>query len=139
MKNKLNGLLKWGAIASLTIAPYMVFAQTVWDTCNNSLGNDTTLATILCKLSVLINTIIPILITLGVVYFIWGVISYVIAKEDEAKTKGRDMMIYGLIGLLVIVSVWGLVNVLKRSFGINDRDDAIAIPCIKAPGVSCPQ
>ena len=106
---------------------------------NDSLGNNTTLATILCKLSVLINTVIPILITLGVVYFVWGVISYVVAGDDEAKTKGRDKMIYGLIGLLVIVSVWGLVNVLKRSFGINDRDDAIAIPCIKAPGVFCPQ
>lgn len=135
MKNK---LFKWGAVAVLAVLPYMAFAQpqTVWDSCT-ALGTQTTLASILCKLSVLINTIIPILIALGVVYFIWGVISYVVAGDDEAKTKGRDKMIYGLIGLLVIVSIWGLVNILKRSFGV-DNDPTISVPCIKAPGVYCP-
>jgi hypothetical protein len=136
MKNKLNSLLKWGAVAGVAVSPFVVFAQSVQDTCSD-VYTTTTLASILCKLSVLLNTVIPVLIVLGVIYFIWGVITYVIAGEDEAKTKGRNMMIYGLIGLLVIVSVWGLVNILRNSFGIYGTAP-INVPCIEAPGVECP-
>ena len=67
---------------------------------------------ILTKISRLFNAIIPVLVALGVVYFVWGVVQYVIQDSEEAKKKGRDHMIYGIIGLAVIVSLWGLVYVL---------------------------
>lgn len=66
-----------------------------------------------------LNTIIPIIMTLGLIYFIWGVISYTTGKSDDAKKEGRDRMIYGIIGLFVIVSVWGLVNILQNTFGVS--------------------
>jgi uncharacterized membrane protein len=91
----------------------------------------TDLSFVLCKLAQLLNTIIPILITLGVVYFIWGVVSYVIAKEEEAKKAGRDKMIYGLIGIVVIVSIWGLVSILKNTFNLqNSSQGTIQVPCV---------
>lgn len=92
----------------------------------------------LCRIALILNTLIPILITLGVVYFIYGVITYVIAKDEEAKSRGRNVMIYGLIGLAVIVSVWGLVNLLKATFGVPDSN-TISVPCIESPGITCPQ
>jgi hypothetical protein len=105
---------------------------------NPSLCGTGDLSAILCKIGELLNTIMPILIALGVVYFIWGVVSYVIAKDDEAKTKGRDTMIMGIIGLVVIVSVWGLVSILKNTFGLgNPSQGTVQIPCIPSPGVPC--
>jgi len=74
---------------------------------------------ILTKISSFMRAIIPVLITLGIIYFIWGVLSYVLGKSDEAKKEGRDRMIYGIIGLFVIISIWGLVNVLSSTFGIQ--------------------
>ena len=64
---------------------------------------------------------LPVLIGLGIIFFVWGVISYVVAGDEEAKTKGRDRMIYGVIGLAVIVGVWGLVAILNNSFGLNNK------------------
>jgi hypothetical protein len=49
--------------------------------------------------------------------FIWGVVQYVINSDEEAKkAKGKEFMIWGIIGLTVMVSVWGLVNVLGSTF-----------------------
>ncbi len=128
-KRKIISLVGFGGV----LTPFLVFAQPVDQCTAVGIG---TLSFILCKISVLLNTIIPILITLGVVYFIWGVISYVMAKEEDAKKEGRSRMIYGLIGLVVIVSIWGLVAILKTTFGVEDVS-LIQIPCIDTPGNPC--
>ena len=96
-----------------------------------------TLQLVLCRISVLINSAIPVLVALGVAYFIFGVISYAIAKDDEGKTAGRSAMIMGLIALLVIVSIWGLVNVIKNTFGLDKVVDYVDIPCVSSPGSGC--
>ena len=81
--------------------------------CSNSL---TGLLYLLCRLQNVLNATIPVLITLGVVYFVWGVVQYVIADGEEAKTKGRDRIVFGIIGLAIIMSVWGLVTILTDTF-----------------------
>lgn len=67
----------------------------------------------------LLNAIIPIIITVGVIFFILGVVQYVIADDEAAKTKGRDRMLYGIIGLFVIVTFWGLVTVLQNTLDVS--------------------
>lgn len=124
MKNKLNVFAKFGVLAG-SMLPFLAAAQASNVACTNA----ATAQRILCEISVILNTVIPILITLGVVYFIYGVISYAIAKDEEAKTGGRGAMINGLIALLVIVSIWGLVNIIKNTFGITDNN-TINVPCI---------
>lgn len=67
----------------------------------------------------ILESIIPVLVALGIVYFVWGVVQYVIADGEEAKTKGKDRMIYGVIGFAVIVGLWGLVNIVVNTFFPN--------------------
>src|SRR3989338_399264 len=99
MKNKLLALS--GSVLAFT--PMLALAQL--DTGGNpttcSTQNITNLQGFICKLSELINAVIPVLIALGVVFFIWGVIKYVVGGDEEAKAKGRTSMIYGIIGLAV--------------------------------------
>lgn len=129
MKNKLSSFLKFGALSALVV-PFLVSAQTA--TCAGPW-----VEVMLCRVSLWLNTLVPMLIVVAVLYFIWGVIQFVIAKDEEAKTRGRSVMIYGLIGLLVITSVWGLVTILKNTFAIGDQN-TISVPCIEAAGVDCP-
>lgn len=109
----------------LGLAPVAVFAQVATGgnptTCKG--GAITTLQGMLCKISEILNAIIPVLIALGVVYFVWGVITYVVASDEEAKKAGRDRIIYGVIGLAVIVGVWGLVAILRNTFGLNNTQN----------------
>lgn len=64
----------------------------------------------------LLNDAIPLLVLLGIVYFVWGVVRYVIADDEEAKKSGKDRIVFGIIGLAVIVSMWGLVNMVVTTF-----------------------
>lgn len=113
------------------LAPVAVFAQggsgggitggtqiVTFGTCANSTGT-TTLATMICKINQLLGLVVPVLIALGVVYFIWGVVSYVIGTDEEAKAAGRQKIIWGIIGLAVVIGVWGLVGILNRTFGVD--------------------
>lgn len=76
--------------------------------------------TILQDISDILNTVIPILMILATLLFLWGIITYITASGDEEKLKGaRTYIIWGLIGLFVMVSVWGLVQVLNNTFGIS--------------------
>lgn len=74
---------------------------------------------LLTNIHKILNGVVPVIITLGVVYFVWGVVQYVIGGGEEAKKKGKDRIIYGIIGLVVIISLWGLVNILINTFGLG--------------------
>jgi hypothetical protein len=66
------------------------------------------------------RSIIPLIIALAMVMFIWGVVQYVINSDEEAKKeKGKQFMIWGIIGLTVMIGVWGLVRILGNTFGIE--------------------
>ncbi len=86
--------------------------------CNVS-ATTTTLMSLLCRVNELFGIVVPILIALGVIYFIWGVVSYVIGTDEETKASARQKIIYGIIGLAVIIGVWGLVGILNRTFGVG--------------------
>ncbi|HEY4476388.1 MAG TPA: hypothetical protein VJB69_00130 [Candidatus Paceibacterota bacterium] len=58
-----------------------------------------------------------LIVGLATIYFLIGVLKYIQSVGDETKRKeGVVMMTYGIIGLFVMVSLWGLVNVLNKTF-----------------------
>ena len=66
-----------------------------------------------------LKPLIGLLLTAALVVFLWGVVKYVKTSSDEKeRANGHQMMIYGLIALFVMVSVWGLVNVLVGTFNL---------------------
>ncbi|MHB1163172.1 MAG: hypothetical protein ACYCZZ_01425 [Minisyncoccota bacterium] len=77
--------------------------------------------------SFIINTInnvfVPVLFAVAFIVFIWGAFNAFIlgANSDDVKEKGKNLMLWGLIGFFVMVSVWGLVNILTGTvtFGNN--------------------
>lgn len=93
--------------------PMMAFAVTISDVITN--------------ITQIINTLVPLVIAIGVLLFLIGVVNYIRAGDDEEKRKNsRNMMIYGIIGLFVMVSIWGLVALLNNTFGIEKT--GITIP-----------
>lgn len=118
----------------LVLAPAAALAQGVGfsgATSGNCVyeGSNATLFGLLCRIGQLLNSIIPVLIAIGVVYFVWGVISFVVASDEEAKTTGRNHIIFGIIGLAVIIGMWGLVSLLRNTFGLTNTTD-ITLPTV---------
>lgn len=65
---------------------------------------------------VLISFVIPFLVALSVVAFVYGIIQYFLYPDNEEKKKnGKTFMLWGLIALFVMVSIWGIVGVLSNT------------------------
>jgi len=57
---------------------------------------------------------------LTVLVFIWGVVKYIYKGDSEAeRKKGKDLMVWGLIGLFVLFGIWGIVGVVGKTFGVE--------------------
>lgn len=91
---------------------------------------------ILVTINQLLNWIIPVLISLAVIYFIWGVIQYTVSTDEETKKGARSKIISGLIGLFVIVAFWGIINLVTRTFDVGSEITP-PLPCVPGPGVDC--
>lgn len=65
----------------------------------------------------LLESVIPVIIGIGLVIFLFGIVKYLTPGQSEEKLKeGRNLMIYGLIALFVMIAVWGLVGILTSTF-----------------------
>ena len=65
----------------------------------------------------LINSIIPLIIGVAVLVFLWGLVQYVTAGADEEKkAAARGIIIYGIIIIFVMTAVWGFVRILSTTF-----------------------
>lgn len=68
---------------------------------------------------VILETIIPILIGLAVLLFIWGLLRYYMSDNQNTKKEAVRIIGYGVVSIFVMVSMWGLVNFISYSLGLN--------------------
>jgi len=61
---------------------------------------------------------VPILVALAVVFFLYSVFSFFVmtGEDEEKKKKAKSNMIWGIVAIFVMVSVWGLVGILQSTF-----------------------
>ncbi len=103
--------------------PSVAFAQAITDV--NSLTY---------KLTNIGNTLIQILIALAVIWIILNVVRYIISANDPEKRKGLGIAIlWSIVGLFVILSIWGLVNILSNTFRTNTNAPTSQYPVIQYP------
>ena len=88
-------------------------------------------------LDVIIFPLIGLLSGVAFLVFLWGCAQYIMnAGNDQARSQGRSHIMYGLIGLFVMVSAWALLWVATNTFGLSDQlrcaDDPDAAGCADA-------
>jgi hypothetical protein len=66
------------------------------------------------------NVVVPVILALAFCVLVWGIANYfIIHGNDEARREeGRQFILWGFLGMLVLFSVWGLVNLLLSTLGI---------------------
>jgi uncharacterized membrane protein YbhN (UPF0104 family) len=68
----------------------------------------------------IINPIIGIIFAAALVYFLWGLAMFIFSADDSAKrTQYKQHMFWGLIGMVVMVSVFAILAVGLRTFGVQ--------------------
>ncbi|MFA6227167.1 MAG: hypothetical protein WC631_01645 [Candidatus Paceibacterota bacterium] len=69
----------------------------------------------------ILKPVVYLLVALAVVVFLYGVFKFIRAEGDD-KQSGREFILWGIIGIFVMVSVWGLVSVLQNTFKLGNSD-----------------
>lgn len=113
---------KIGVSLLVFLTPVLAFAQ---DTTNNvqdaSFGE---ISTFIAKISAFINsTLIPLLFGVALLVFLYGVFKYfILGGGDSGKQEeGKQLMLYAIIGFVVMVSVWGIVNAIAGGLGFSGK------------------
>lgn len=79
-------------------------------------SDPTTFATFINKIIGIINLVIPFIVGLTVFVLIFGIFRYVSAGgSEEDLSKARSLIIYGLLAILLMFSVWGIVVIIKNT------------------------
>ena len=77
----------------------------------------------------LITSLIPIAFGAGLLVFFWGLAKFIYSAGDERKVEeGRHIMVWGLIALFVMASVWGIIKFIQTDLGLQGINTIQTIP-----------
>ncbi len=89
---------------SVVVFPFVTYGANIW--------------TLTTSLSRVLGRVVPIIIGFALVVFLWGILKYIWSGSDEKqRIESRQFMLWGIIGLAVMVSVWALVGIIARLSG----------------------
>jgi hypothetical protein len=68
----------------------------------------------------IINPLMLLLATGAFVLFLWGVFQFIAHAGDESKrSEGKQAILWGLVGLVIIFSAYGLMNTVLNLFSLD--------------------
>lgn len=85
-------------------------------------GGDGSLAGIAETVLFVINKVfVPVIFAVAFIVFLYGIAkAYIFSIGDyEEVEKGHTLMLWGIIAFVVMISIWGIVNVVTNTFGIG--------------------
>lgn len=67
-----------------------------------------------------IDPALLILAAAGFFYFVWGLVVFMFALSQGGDTKeGKDHMIWGIIGMVIMFSVAGIIALINNTFNFG--------------------
>ena len=90
-------------------------------------------------LDFLTGTIIPFLLVIATLFFVWNVTRYFIigGANQEAQEKARSFALWGILAFVFIVSLWGIVMLVVNGLGLDNRSIAPDYMCENGLGGNC--
>jgi hypothetical protein len=69
----------------------------------------------------LILMTIPVVASLALLVFFWGLVKFIwnVSGDEKAITEGKSLMIWGIIALFVLVSIWGILRFMSAEVGFT--------------------
>ena len=77
---------------------------------------------------ILVASLIPIASMLAILFFFYGLALYILkAGDPEAAAEGKSIMIWGILALFVMTSIYGIIGFLQRSTGTDQAGTPITV------------
>lgn len=76
------------------------------------------------------------LMIIATLWFLWVVISYIREKDSKESEEKKKAMLRGIVGLFVIVAIWGIVRLLATTLGVSTGNEQNTNLVVCPPGMS---
>lgn len=77
--------------------------------------------------TMVVNPAINILFALAVLFFLYGVLQFFLNQEnEEKKTSGKNHMLWGIIGITIMMGVWTIMNMILATLNVDRSDIEIS-------------
>ena len=73
--------------------------------------------------NMIINPLIGFLFALAIAFFLYGVLEFFMNQEnEEKKTTGKSHMIWGVVGITIMLGVWTILGIVLNTLGISKSE-----------------
>ncbi len=68
------------------------------------------------------GVLVPAVFAIAFLVFLWGMFkTFILGGSDpEKQSEGKSLMVYAIVGFVIMVSLWGIVNLVARGFGLAE-------------------
>jgi len=67
----------------------------------------------------IVNPTILLMFAIATTVFVWGLVQFIATSEtDEGREKGKRKILWGLIGIFIMISAFGIIRIVLQTFGI---------------------
>lgn len=67
-----------------------------------------------------INPIILLAFAVALLIFFWGIVQFISSETVDSKREaGKKKILWGLVGIFIMFSAYGLIGLVLRTFGLN--------------------
>lgn len=83
----------------------------------------------------IIDPALLLIFALGFLLFVYGLVEFLWKINGEGDTKeGKQHMIWGIVGMLIMISVYGILDIIDNTFGLDfSNPDASRINSVVVP------
>lgn len=68
----------------------------------------------------IITPLIVLLFALALAYFLWGLFVFIQNTDsDEGRSEGKQHMIWGIIGMVIMIAARTIIEIGLRTFGVS--------------------
>jgi hypothetical protein len=86
--------------------------------------------------NLILNPIITLLFALATVYLIYGIVKFLSSDAGDkgsSREEAKKAILWGLVGMVIMFSVFGLIKFVLDTFGITQDVPANVKPFINLP------
>lgn len=102
---------KLSLIGATLLLPVLTFAQA-------TTGRLSVIENMAGSVRTIVQILIPVAFGLGILAFFWGLVKYLFGSDHD-KDQAKKTMLWGVIAIFVMASIWGLVRFIGTTFGVD--------------------
>ncbi|MBI2617936.1 hypothetical protein HYW58_00565 [Candidatus Kaiserbacteria bacterium] len=67
----------------------------------------------------IINPLLLLFFAFGLLFFLWGMVQFIWkADSEDGRKTGVQHMLWGIIGMFIMVAAYGIINLIVNTFGL---------------------